>query len=238
MSMLRARTRIARWGGQVSYRGLVVPLDLGVVPDAVIEQLIGNRYEVPEIVAMLSLLRPDDRLLELGSGLGVTSTLAARALPQGRVWTVEANPCLADQIRSVHDANGVHNVERWSGAVTHSDEAGAVDFHLHEMFPESSIRRSEQTVDVVSVPLIAWSQVMRDFAPSVLVCDIEGAEGELIPRVNLAGIRAVVVELHPQMLTHEEVRAVVVKLFDDGFVPRFDLWSGAVAVFERAAAPE
>jgi FkbM family methyltransferase len=230
---LRLHTQVARWRGQVTYRDVIVPLDLEVVPDLVIQQLLRNAYEAPEIEAMLGILRPNDRLLELGSGLGVTSTIAARTVPRGRVLTIEANPNLAHQIRRTHEANRVHNIERWSGVVTESHEPGVVEFHIHELFPESSTRGSSRTTDAISVPRISWSRVIQDFAPSVLLCDIEGGEADLLPKLDLNELRAVIVEVHPGVLTATELRAVFDKLLDDGFTPRVDLWWRGVLVFER-----
>jgi hypothetical protein len=42
----------------------------------------------------------------------------------------------------------------------------------------------------------------------VLVCDIEGAEAELLPAGDWSGLRAAVVELHPQWIGQAGVQAV------------------------------
>ncbi|MEO1537044.1 MAG: FkbM family methyltransferase [Pseudomonadota bacterium] len=227
------RLRLLRKKTSLTYRGITVPIDHDVVPIEVVEQLADKNYEVPEIEASTVLLRPDDRVVELGSGMGVVSTLMSRAVPDGRVLTIEANPTLAPQIKQVHAANGVQNVDRWQGIVVAGEEPQPVEFHLHKFFPEGSVRRSSGSRDIIHVDAIPWSRVIGEFKPTVLICDIEGGETTLIPEIDTAGLRAIIVELHPGMISQTEIGQIFRKLLADGFVPRVDLQAGTVVAFER-----
>jgi FkbM family methyltransferase len=230
------RFHVLKQRDRVPYRDIMVPLDHDMVPWPVVKQLLRDAYEVPEIEAVMALVRPDDRIVELGSGLGVVSTLLGRAVPEGRVVTVEANPGLQAQIRSVHEANGVQNVERLSGIVTAGTEEGTTGFFIHKFFPEGSQRESELSRERIEVPLIPWGRLCRDFAPTFLLCDIEGGEAELLPALEYGGIRVIVVELHPAMLSKEEIRRIFARLIGEGFVPRVELSSETVVAFERVGA--
>ena len=83
----------------------------------------------------------------------------------------------------------------------------------------------------VEVPALDMNAVIADLKPSVLICDIEGAEADLLPQMDLSGLRAVLIETHPQWIGKEGIRRLFACLDAAGlvFYPR---WShGKVAVF-------
>jgi protein-L-isoaspartate(D-aspartate) O-methyltransferase len=76
----------------------------------------GQTISQPFIVALmtaLARLRPDSRVLEIGTGCGYqTAVLAACA---GEVWTIEIEEELSDRAANTLAALGVHNVHRAVG---------------------------------------------------------------------------------------------------------------------------
>jgi len=65
------------------------------------------------IVHMLELLqvRPNDAVLEIGTGSGYNAALLARLAPGGTVVSVEIEPDLLERARAILDAEGYHRVE-------------------------------------------------------------------------------------------------------------------------------
>lgn len=57
----------------LDFRGLKVPVAGIHVTRTVWKHLFKGGYERPEIEAMLALTRPCDRILELGTGMGIVS---------------------------------------------------------------------------------------------------------------------------------------------------------------------
>ncbi len=61
--------RYHRMRGHINYRGLTFALDPQVVTDQILDSLRNDDYKVPEFQALSGLMRPGDRVLELGAGL-------------------------------------------------------------------------------------------------------------------------------------------------------------------------
>jgi len=60
------------------------------------DSLIKGRYEFDEASSLDALIQPDDRILELGSGLGYVACLAGKKAHRGQVLSFEANPKMVD----------------------------------------------------------------------------------------------------------------------------------------------
>ncbi|SIS91102.1 methyltransferase, FkbM family [Roseivivax lentus] len=167
-------------------------------------------YEDKETRAVIQLLRRDDRVLELGSGIGYMSTLMARRRPLEAIETYEANPRLLPFIRQVHALNDRSEIEARNAVL--SDGGGdAVPFYIRRDFLASSLCREDDpdTIEeVVQVPQMDIQEVTARLKPTFLVCDIEGAEASLLPAADLSHLRAAVVELHPQWIGQAGVQAV------------------------------
>ncbi|MGB3146992.1 MAG: FkbM family methyltransferase [Paracoccaceae bacterium] len=180
-------------------RGVLVPFDPSIITPPIEKPLRAGRYEVGEDQGLQEVLRPGDRVLELGAGLGLLSTVAARFDSIGSVTTVEANPELIPLIRETHRLNGVNTVDLRHGVVT-ADAGPPVPFYLRAHFWASSMSAkqgsSRKVVEVERVPI---DQLIREVQPTVIVCDIEGGEVGLLDRADLGSVRAVVMEFHEKV---------------------------------------
>jgi FkbM family methyltransferase len=168
-------------------------------------------YERPEIAGLSSVIRPGDRVLELGAGLGIISALAGRAAGQsGRVLSYEANPDLISDTQAFFASNGIANVTLVNAVLVNEADPATRQFHLAGSFAESSLlgvegrgSKGKVTVSAESLP-----RVLSEFQPDVLICDIEGAEIELFPAFPPSSLRAAVVELHPDRLTPGQIQSI------------------------------
>ncbi|MBZ0122689.1 MAG: FkbM family methyltransferase [Roseovarius sp.] len=223
----------ARFITHVTYRGIEVPVHGPHVIRPIKEELMTGRYEVPEITALQALLRPGDRMLEIGGGLGVVSALAARAMPDVTIESYEANPALIAAIDELHKKNGLRGIALHNRILVQGGGGGERAFHLHRSFAESSVVPGEGKDRSVAVPTEDFAAKLGSFRPHVLVVDIEGGEDELLSGADLAGLRAMVLELHPRIID----RAAEKRIFDAcaaaGLYPRYDLSTANVVAFER-----
>ncbi len=208
------------------------PLDKGVLPPRVRKLLRSGAYEAKEAAAAQKLIRKGDVVMELGGGIGFMSTLVATKTPARAVHAYEANPALIPYIKRVHALNTAQ-----SAKVTHAvlgDEDGTAPFYVRPNFLASSLSPMEDDgpeVKQVEVPTLDMNRVMAELKPTVLICDIEGAEVDVLPKMDLSSLRAVLIETHPQWIGKEGIRKVF-KCLDDAGLVFFPRWShGKVAVF-------
>ena len=188
--------------GWIECRGVKIPKSPRLNVGRVRKLLRDGTYERKEADAVLRMVRPGDRVLELGAGLGFMSTLIAVHKPGCTIDSFEANPTLIEHIRAVHALNGV------TGATVHNallapEDGPPVPFYERENFLGSSMDRDSDPDTIIAehaVPQRAINAVMAEVQPDVLVCDIEGAEAHLLPAADLSGLRIAVIELHPQWI--------------------------------------
>jgi FkbM family methyltransferase len=194
-------------------RGLLFPDDRTVLGRKVRRLLRARDYETKEYEAVRALVGPEDTVMELGAGIGFMSTVAARLCKVRAVTAYEANPALIPYIRAVHAANGVTDRVTVRNALLAGAAGDPVDFYVRKNLLASSMEpmqgdRDGGVVSTASVPVEDINAALRDIAPSILICDIEGAEADLLPRADLSGLRAAIVELHPQWIGQTGVQAV------------------------------
>jgi FkbM family methyltransferase len=193
-------------------RGLMFPNDPKFIIRKTRRLLRANDYERREADAVRALVGPDDVALELGAGIGFMSTLMAKSCKARAVHSFEANPSFIPYIRRVHEANGVDGKVTLTNALLGAED-GTATFYERENFAASSLIEAPEgmTSPVVAthaVPVLDIGRVMAEIRPTALVCDIEGAEAELLPLADLSSVRVAVVELHPQWIGQKGVQAV------------------------------
>lgn len=191
-------------------RGLKIPKHPQITRGRIRGALKSDTYERKECDAVMRVVRPGDRVLELGGGIGYMSTLLSVKKQVARVVSYEANPALIPYIRSVHAANGVKNVDLRNALL--SPQAGdPVPFYVRKNFLASSMDRAadpDTVIEEVAIMQHDIAPVLEAERPNVLVCDIEGAEADLLPAADWTGLRAAVIELHPQWIGQSGVQAV------------------------------
>ena len=193
----------------VRSRGMKFPHHPQITVGKIRSLLRRNVYERKESEAVLRIVQRDDVVLELGGGIGYMSTLIATQRRAREIHTFEANPGLIDYIAAVHAANGVENVTVHNALL--APEAGdPVDFYVRENLLSSSMTEGNEG-NIASVEKVAVQSLPDTLArirPTVLVCDIEGAEAGLLPAADFTGLRVAVIELHPQWIGQAGVQAV------------------------------
>ena len=178
--------------------------------------LRNNDYEAKETEAALRVVKEGDVVVELGGGIGYMSTLVATKRAIKSVHVFEANPNLIPYIRSVHAANNVTNAHVTNAIL--GPRKGSVDFYVREPMLGSSMQVLEGEVDPpsVKVDVLNAKTTFKDIGANVLICDIEGAEVDLIPSLDLSGFRAAIIETHPQWIGPEGMNKVMRAFMDAG----------------------
>ncbi len=97
--------------------GINVPITSDEVSPIIWQALTSGSYEAKEARSIFKAVKPGDRVLELGSGIGIITAIIAK-IADVSVWAFEANPSTAALARRVVDANGLENVVLSQGILT------------------------------------------------------------------------------------------------------------------------
>lgn len=190
-----------------------VPFVPEIITPAIERPMRNSRYEGGECQALRELLKPGDRVLEFGAGVGLLSTVAAKTTGVESVVTVEANPNLIPLIQETHKLNNVDNVVVLNGVVARQTGA-PLEFYLRADFWASSMEPdSRPYVSSVKIPSFGIKELITEHDPTVIVCDIEGGELGLFDEADLSNVRLVIMEFHPKVYGNQNVEALY-DLFD------------------------
>lgn len=202
--------------GFIRSRGMKFPKHPEIMQGKIRRLLRSNSYEAKETEAALRVVREGDVVVELGGGIGYMSTLVATKRAIKSVHVFEANPNLIPYIRSVHGANDVTNAHVTNAIL--GPRKGSVDFYVREPMLGSSMQVLEGEVDPpsVKVDVLNAKATFKEIGATVLICDIEGAEVDLIPQLDLTGLRAAIIEMHPQWIGPEGINKVFRAFMDAG----------------------
>lgn len=171
------------------------------LPKGVRRALYRGDYERAERQMVSKYVKSTDRVLEVGSGIGLIAITCANLVTQGKIVSYEANPELAGQLKRNVELNDV-DIEVRNRAI--SAVAGVLPFHVHERFISSSLIKRPDSRQI-DVQCDALTDVMAGFEPTTIVMDIEGAETEVLPTADLSLVRLLIVEIHPHISTQEEL---------------------------------
>lgn len=216
--------------GIVTVAGIRLRVPEHIVSAEILFSMVNGFYEKPEREALLADLHSEDRVLELGSGLGALAIWAKRAVPDVAFTCVEANPDLIGLINTNLKENGCQ-CDVIAGAAALSD--GEADFFVSDDFWASTSYKSNTDRTLVKVRSLDTNRLIRETKPTIMAIDIEGAEVDVVPGLDLSGIRRVVIELHPEITGAQDVSNIMRHLLDSGFALDLTQARGQVYVFER-----
>ncbi|WP_323779729.1 FkbM family methyltransferase [Thalassovita sp.] len=199
-------------------------------------KLHSGDYEGFEAKAAMKRVKPGNRVLELGAGLGYISAICARAAGPENVLSVEANPRMLDVIRSNLALNGFSEVRLVHAAVSEGEEKGreVIPFHAGKAFWGGSLDPAEnRSGDMINVPLLCFGDLMDAFRPHVVIMDIEGGEARLFDRPWPVHVRRVMMELHPNKYPDTVIKRIVECMSESGLTYDPVASSGRVIGFKR-----
>ncbi|MEQ8735432.1 MAG: FkbM family methyltransferase [Rhodospirillaceae bacterium] len=187
-------------------------------------------YERQEIDILSKTLSPNDRLLDIGAGIGLTAVWAAMHLARpGSVTVVEASPMLIELIDKNARLNNVGLVINWF-AVT--SNIGEVEFNITPHFWSSSTLPRHNATSIV-VPSTKIENLIEECQPSYLMIDIEGGEYEAIIDSTLDGVDKICIEIHPHYIGEEKSIELITHILDIGFTANKALCANNVYFFSR-----
>lgn len=229
-----------RTGRMIQIGNLQVFADDERYSPPIIRSLEDGGYESAERSILYAALRPDDRVLEIGTAVGVLSMTAASIVGPESVTTYEANPYILEDARRNFMANGLGAI-RSSNAVlqARAEMAGVpptIPFAVSRDFWASRLGATindPDIVDVVDIPTASLEDAIEAHRANFLICDIEGGEANLLLRADLSLIDTIIIETHYWAAGKRAISDMIRKFISDGFDIDLDLSAHHVSCFRR-----
>ena len=216
-------------------RGITLDLPERCLRGTLPQALATGRYENTEADAIERHLAPGDRCLDLGAGAGCLCCLAARIVGAAAVTGVEAGPETAAMARANLARNGFAATVLEGAVVPDGHRGETAAFGVRPAFWASALKGAgdwPQNAAVTEVPAWRLSALLAAHRPTVLSCDIEGAEVEVLAQA-LPGVRLIVTEIHPATYGLGGTKRLFDALSAEGFAFTPQGSKGATVVFER-----
>lgn len=229
-----ARMRDALRTGVIRAFDSDVHVPAEVVSGKILLQIWSENYEGAERRALASDLTDEDRVLELGAGIGAMALTAHHVAPKAAYLAVEANPAVFATLQTNIEENG-SEAAALCGLASLSD--GRATLNVPEDFWAASVHDLDAPTNTLQTAEFDTRRLLREHAPTVLIMDIEGAETDLLGALDLSGLRRLIIEFHPTLTGNATVTTCLKTLIEAGFDLDLTGSSGDVLVFERAAAP-
>ena len=200
------------------------------------EALRVGSYEDRERRLVTSLLRPGDRVLEVGTAIGLVAMTTAAMIGPEHISTFDANPAMIADAEANFARNGVEIAARCGALVPRGRfAAGArLAFHVSPQFWAS--RLVEPGEGTISVPTLCFEEERARADANVLICDIEGGEVDLLMEADLTGLQLILLETHVWAVGEARTDALIRKMVLDGFAIDLDASGQGVAALRRARA--
>ncbi len=210
--------------GYFDYMGLKFPRDDLVLSENLKLAISSGSYEQEEARQLPYVLQEGERVLELGTGLGLISALCASSNLVERILTIEANPRLIAYIKKVHDINRLsHKIELRNAVALPSPNANSMKFYRRADFWASSLDPAPWGYEeVIDVPAIDLNLLIAEFRPSLMIVDIEGGERLLFDKIELGTTQKIMMEVHQNVIGRRGMKAVFDALSARGF--HYDQW--------------
>ena len=198
--------------------GCTFELDSHVISPSLKYLLLTGKHEAPERTLIRRYLNRALPLVELGGALGVVSCIANAMLEvPSRHVVVEANPGLLQLLDDNRRRNGCEFTVMHR-AIGYG--APMLRFPVHaDVLASSTFVENASTVEVQTTSLRAILDA-HGFSRCSLVCDIEGAEIELVreePAILRDHVDVLIMEVHERIVGQQHVDAMLQSLQGLGF---------------------
>ncbi|WP_371170588.1 FkbM family methyltransferase [Aliiroseovarius sp. 2305UL8-7] len=217
----------------IEVQGVRIPFVPSIITPQIERQMRMGKYEGGECSAARKWVFPGDRVLELGSGVGLVSSAISKIGGVEKVVSIEANAGLIDLIEETHRINDITNVEIRNG-IAADKTSEDVPFYVRGNFWASSMEPDSRPYrEKVMLPAYGIGDLIEELRPTVIVADIEGGELDVFENVDLKGVRTIIIEVHPLVYGVEGQRSLLKNLDEQGFRAEQEYVTGSVWVLTR-----
>ena len=216
--------------------GVTLPIDgsadAELITPEIRDDIRSGAYSADLVRQLPDAVMPGDRVLVIGAGLGVVSTLVARSAGVDRVIAAEANTTLIPYLNRVHEVNGVAEVETIN-TVLAAGEKGRIPFFARRDLRDSSLLPHDQAWEqAMMVPFMDIDLILAEEQISLIVCDIPADAAELLAQADLSQVDRIVLDLGDDAARCWEESGVCTQLVAQGYSPEK---SGTTMILRRSS---
>jgi FkbM family methyltransferase len=198
-------------------------------------------YEADEVSLIRHAVKPGDRVIDMGAGLGVTAMVAARIAGPEAVSAYEANPGLIDMLKRNLRRNSLELKVENAVLLPHkrAEVESVVQLKLSSEFWSSSVVSSDATARVAEVPTRSLEEAIAAHRANVLVMDIEGLEIDIFEQARLENIDKIIVEIHYDKAGVERTNKAIFGLARQGLeIDLYRAYRGVLLITRQDRAAE
>ena len=163
--------------------GVTLPLDGPSDADLLIpeirSEICSGAYSADLVRLLPDAVKPGDRVLVIGAGLGTVSSLIAKSRGVERVIAVEANTELMPYLKRVHALNGVPWVETINAVLGDGWKGRVPFFARHDIRTSSLLPDDCSWQHTMMVPCMDLNLILTEEQITLIVCEIPTASAQL-----------------------------------------------------------
>jgi FkbM family methyltransferase len=203
-----------------------------------------GRYEREERQLTEKSVEPPDRVIEIGTGLGIVTMIAADRTSPAQVLTFDGNPHIIEDARRNFTFNRMEGICARAGVLKNRKHLRPIEksvkFTVVREFWASRVEVAAPNagvVEVVDAPVFCLEDEIAAHRANVLIIDIEGGEIELLDRADLSCIRLIIMKTHYRAAGVQATDTMIRRLIQAGFNINLALSRWGVVVLRRELDP-
>ena len=186
------------FSNKVSIHGAKIDTNYAEIKNHVFSEIFFKLYESAEIRFLFKYVPPQTTVVELGSSIGVVSSILSVNKEPLQIFCIEANPNLINIINNNLELNSKLRYQVDNYLITSPDKSnGTAWFSFGN--DNTTGKKSENKGDAL-VPTVSLSEYLskNEIKDYVLISDIEGEESELLfnDPESLENCQMLIIELH------------------------------------------
>lgn len=221
--------------GYAEPHGVKIPFDRQLLTYTMRKVLSRWDYETDELNLALPYISSAKNVLDLGGGIGFISARLQQMNNDLHVTSFEANPAVASHYLKVMETNKLARFELMKGVLGDRAKSSSVKFNVPKEFWGGSLTRESENQKTVDVEVFDQVKFLEDHQFDLLMMDIEGGEYEVVDLMDKAYFKAIIAEIHDDILGDEKTERLLKKLEALGYTLLNPSPEGlhSVCVFEK-----
>ena len=208
------------------------PSDAELLIPEIRSEICSGAYSADLVRLLPDAVKPGDRVLVIGAGLGTVSSLIAKSDGVERVIAVEANTELMPYLKRVHALNGVPWVETINAVLGDGWKGRVPFFARHDIRTSSLLPDDCSWQHTMMVPCMDLNLILTEEQITLIVCEIPTASAQL-QCAELGSVERILVSSGDDPSERREQNEVRSLLAGQGFDAEE---RGAALLFGRANA--